>query len=91
MPPVTPVQVTILAAGMGTRLGRPAPKPLTPSTTGARSSPSRLDNVREVLGEAARLVVVVGFKHEPAHGGRARRALRLQREPTTRPTPARAC
>ncbi|GAB3690807.1 phosphocholine cytidylyltransferase family protein [Angustibacter aerolatus] len=64
MPAVTPVQVTILAAGMGTRLGRPAPKPLTPLDDGRTIIAQQLDNVREVLGEAARLVVVVGFKHE---------------------------
>jgi choline kinase len=58
------VQVTILAAGMGTRLGRPAPKPLTHLDDGRTILQQQVDNVRTVFGEAARIVIVVGFKHE---------------------------
>src|SRR4051795_11771510 len=55
-------QVVILAAGMGTRLGRPLPKPLTPLDDGRTIIAQQLDNVREVFGADARVVIVVGFK-----------------------------
>lgn len=58
------VQVVILAAGMGTRLGRPAPKPLTPLDDGRTINAQQLDNVREVFGADARVMIVVGFKHD---------------------------
>lgn len=58
------VQVVVLAAGMGTRLGRPFPKPLTPLADGRTIHQQQVDNVRTVLGEAARIMVVVGFKHD---------------------------
>ncbi len=58
------VQVVILAAGMGTRLGRPAPKPLTPLDDGRTIIAQQIGNVREVFGDDARVVVVVGFKHD---------------------------
>jgi choline kinase len=58
------VQVVILAAGMGTRLGRPAPKPLTPLDDGRTIIAQQLGNVREVFGPDARVVIVVGFKHD---------------------------
>jgi choline kinase len=61
---VPTVQVVILAAGMGTRLGRPAPKPLTPLDDGRTIIAQQLDNIREVFADEARVVVVVGFKHE---------------------------
>jgi choline kinase len=57
-------QVTILAAGMGTRLGRPWPKPLTPLRDGRSIMAQQVDNVRAVLGEQARVCIVVGFKLE---------------------------
>jgi len=57
-------QVTILAAGMGTRLGRPWPKPLTPLRDGRSIMAQQMDNIRGVLGEQARVTVVVGFKLE---------------------------
>jgi choline kinase len=58
------VQVTILAAGMGTRLGRPFPKPLTPLDDGRSILGQQLANVSTVFGERARVMVVVGFKLE---------------------------
>jgi choline kinase len=59
------VQIVILAAGMGTRLGaRPWPKPLTPLDDGRSILAQQMDNVREVFGDDVRFVIVVGFKNE---------------------------
>ena len=55
-------QVVILAAGMGTRLGRPLPKPLTALRDGRTIMQQQLDNVGATFGDAARVVIVVGFK-----------------------------
>lgn len=57
-------QITILAAGMGTRLGRPWPKPLTPLADGRSIMAQQIDNVAAVFGDDARVTVVVGFKLE---------------------------
>jgi len=59
-----PLQVVILAAGMGTRLGRPGPKPLTRLRDGRTILSQQLDNVRGVLGPSCEVLVVVGFKLE---------------------------
>jgi len=56
------VNVVILAAGMGTRLGRPYPKPLTPLADGRTILRQQLDHLRQNFGPAARITVVVGFK-----------------------------
>lgn len=56
-------QVVILAAGMGTRLGQPFPKPLTPLRDGRTIMAQQLDNVSTVF-DAAQVYVVVGFKLE---------------------------
>ena len=57
-------QVVILAAGMGTRLGRPFPKPLTPLRDGRSILAQQLDNIHAALGDQARTTIVVGFKLE---------------------------
>jgi choline kinase len=57
-------QITILAAGMGTRLGRPFPKPLTPLVDGRTIMKQQMENILQVFGESARISVVVGFKME---------------------------
>ncbi len=56
-------QVAILAAGMGTRLGRPFPKPLTPLRDGRTIMAQQMANVRSTF-EDAQIIVVVGFKLE---------------------------
>jgi len=61
---VSVVQATILAAGMGTRLGRPFPKPLTPLDDGRSIMAQQVDNLRAVFSERLRLTIVVGFKHD---------------------------
>lgn len=58
------VQAAILAAGMGTRLGRPFPKPLTELSTGKSIMGQQMDNLRGVFGDDLRITVVVGFKHD---------------------------
>jgi choline kinase len=55
-------QVIILAAGMGTRLGRPFPKALTRLSSGRSIMQQQFDNLRTAFGEQARITVVVGFK-----------------------------
>jgi choline kinase len=56
------LEVVILAAGLGTRLGRPFPKPLTRLRTGETILQRQVDSVREVFGPDTRITVVVGFK-----------------------------
>jgi len=58
------VQVTILAAGMGTRLGRPFPKPLTRLASGQTIMEQQVDNIKSVFGEDVRIMIVVGFKND---------------------------
>ena len=58
------LQVSILAAGMGTRLGRPFPKPLTVLASGKSIMAQQIDNLRSVFGDDLRITVVVGFKHD---------------------------
>jgi CDP-glycerol glycerophosphotransferase len=52
----------ILAAGMGTRLGRPHPKPLTPLADGRSILRQQLDHLRVTFGSDAHITIVVGFK-----------------------------
>jgi len=54
-------QVTILAAGMGTRLGQPFPKSLTPLDDGRTIMQQQFENIDAHLPRA-RVHVVVGFK-----------------------------
>lgn len=56
------VQVSILAAGMGTRLGRPLPKPLAQLSDGRTILRQQVSNVRAVFGADVRITIVVGFK-----------------------------
>jgi len=59
---VSAEQVVILAAGLGTRLARSLPKPLTVLADGRAIMQQQLDNIRVTLGDSARIVIVVGFK-----------------------------
>ena len=59
-----PLQVVILAAGMGTRLGRDHPKPLTPLQDGRTIMQRQLDGLRSVLGAEVPITAVVGFRCE---------------------------
>ncbi len=58
------LQVVILAAGMGTRLGKPWPKPLTSLADGRSIMQQQLENVEKVFRDEARVTIVVGFKME---------------------------
>ncbi|HEY0508618.1 MAG TPA: phosphocholine cytidylyltransferase family protein [Blastococcus sp.] len=57
-----PAQVVILAAGMGTRLGRAAPKPLTLLQDGRSILERQLDCLRSVLGSEASVTAVIGYR-----------------------------
>lgn len=58
------IQVVILAAGMGTRLARPLPKPLTELRDGRSIMKQQLDNLTKAFGNDYRVTIVVGFKLE---------------------------
>jgi choline kinase len=47
---------------MGTRLGRPFPKPLTPLNDGRTIMQQQLDNISEAFGADTHVQIVVGFK-----------------------------
>jgi choline kinase len=55
------VQVVILGAGLGSRLGRPLPKPLTRLEDGRTILERQVEAVRTSLGEQVPVTVVVGF------------------------------
>jgi choline kinase len=57
-------QVVILAAGMGTRLARPLPKPLTELRDGRSIMKQQLDNLKSAFGDTYRVLIVVGYKLE---------------------------
>ena len=57
------VQAVILAAGMGTRLGKPWPKPLTPLSDGRTIMRQQMDNLAAAFADL-RVLTVVGFKLE---------------------------
>jgi CDP-glycerol glycerophosphotransferase len=59
-----PLQVVILAAGMGTRLGRHEPKPLTRLRDGRTILQRQLAALRAVLGEDVPITAVVGYRSE---------------------------
>ncbi len=58
------LQIILLAAGMGTRLGMPFPKPLTPLLDGRSILQQQLDNLHGGLPVRARTMVVVGFRYD---------------------------
>ena len=57
-------QIVILAAGMGSRLGRSLPKPLTELSDGRTIMQQQFDNIRHAFGGAAQVSIVVGYKLE---------------------------
>ncbi|HZM77928.1 MAG TPA: NTP transferase domain-containing protein [Candidatus Limnocylindrales bacterium] len=58
------MNVVILAAGLGTRLGRPHPKPLTLLADGRTILRQQVDHLKREFGDELHLSVVVGFKLE---------------------------
>ncbi|MEV8182923.1 phosphocholine cytidylyltransferase family protein [Specibacter sp. NPDC078692] len=58
------IQAVILAAGMGTRLARPHPKPLTELSDGRTIMHQQLHNLQTSFGKKLRLAIVVGYKLE---------------------------
>ena len=57
-------QIVILAAGMGSRLGRSLPKPLTELSDGRSIMQQQFDNIHQAFGKKAEITVVVGYKLE---------------------------
>lgn len=57
-------QVVILAAGMGSRLGRELPKPLTQLSDGRTIMQQQHDNIAAAFGKAVTITTVVGYKLE---------------------------
>ena len=57
-----PLEVTILAAGLGSRLGMPFPKPLTQLSDGRSILRRQIENLQSRWGDRARVTVVVGFR-----------------------------
>ncbi|MCS4275580.1 choline kinase [Mycetocola sp. BIGb0189] len=57
-------QVVILAAGMGTRLGRSLPKSLTELSDGRTIMQQQFDNIHHAFGKKVKITVVVGYKLE---------------------------
>ncbi|WP_349898608.1 phosphocholine cytidylyltransferase family protein [Parafrigoribacterium soli] len=57
-------QIVILAAGMGSRLGRSLPKPLTELSDGRSIMQQQFDNIHHAFGKSAEVTIVVGYKLE---------------------------
>ena len=57
-------QIVILAAGMGSRLGRSLPKPLTELSDGRTIMGQQFDNIHHTFGRNADVTIVVGYKLE---------------------------
>ena len=55
-------QIVILAAGMGSRLGRSLPKPLTQLSDGRSIMRQQHDNIHAAFGREARITTVVGYR-----------------------------
>ncbi|GAA1470270.1 NTP transferase domain-containing protein [Microbacterium thalassium] len=58
------LHTVILAAGMGSRLGRSLPKPLTVLGDGRSIMQQQHDNIRAAFGTDARITTVVGYRAE---------------------------
>ncbi|UWF76893.1 phosphocholine cytidylyltransferase family protein [Microbacterium neungamense] len=58
------LQTVILAAGMGSRLGRALPKPLTELSDGRTIMQQQHDNIRAAFGDDALITTVVGYRAE---------------------------
>ena len=57
-------QIVILAAGMGSRLGRSLPKPLTELNDGRSIMQQQVDNIHQAFGRDVTITTVVGYKLE---------------------------
>ena len=57
-------QTVILAAGMGSRLGRSLPKPLTELSDGRSIMRQQHDNIRAAFGDQVKITTVVGYRAE---------------------------
>ena len=57
-------QIVILAAGMGSRLGRSLPKPLTELSDGRTIMQQQFDNIHQAFGNDVNVTIVVGYKLE---------------------------
>lgn len=57
-------QIVILAAGMGSRLGRSLPKPLTELGDGRTIMRQQFDNIYEAFGADVAVTIVVGYRLE---------------------------
>lgn len=57
-------QIVILAAGMGSRLGRSLPKSLTELADGRTIMRQQFDNIETAFGADAAVTIVVGYKAE---------------------------
>ena len=58
------LQIVILAAGMGSRLGRALPKPLTELSDGRSIMRQQHDNILSAFGDDARITTVVCYRAE---------------------------
>ena len=58
------LQTVILAAGMGSRLGRSLPKPLTELSDGRSIMQQQFDNIHQAFGSDVKVTIVVGYKLE---------------------------
>jgi choline kinase len=56
------MNIVILAAGLGSRLGGKVPKPLTVLADGRTIMEQQISNLRQVFGEKTEISIVVGYK-----------------------------
>src|SRR3954454_626805 len=61
---IVTTQIVILAAGMGSRLGRSLPKPLTELSDGRTIMQQQFDNIHQAFGSDVKVTIVVGYKLE---------------------------